>query len=373
MLNMLKWLIILLSLFFAGTSCQGVSSSSYSNYIIDDPHNPNTLMLIEKTRIKNINIPPESLTQEQIEAYDLQNIQQTLRLHRPHVAVLSYFFSDSLLYLHFITSKSFSAHPIKLYPAITADIKLLNERITKKTPEQYSEYVKASKRLYDCLLSPIAEQSNGYEWLIIPDGYLYTLNFGSLALPPTPTEDHPLAYNWTQLTFLAGEVTISYAPSIITTLKLLNEKETTSRSFYTPDNIDLKNFFTQNQLSEYINSDEIETNDIMIAHLENSSTIEKFLKNTSVLRIELRQPTEIQDFLQLYKKCFEHNIRNIITTTPIEIKNENNSKQLYYDFYCVYLEMRSAPYALRSAQQNRIGHPDMSLPYFWANERVWGL
>lgn len=361
--HIITWFLLFICFFPWETSCQNNKSKDLICNALEEGR---CIENIEKIRIEQLN---SQLVKNKIKenigpSYDLKTIQSKLLSHRPHIAIISYFFTDSVIHLHFITKNSFFYHKIIPIQTLKQDIDNINKQINNNTTENYTEYAQSSKNLYECLIKPIASQANGYEWLVIPDKILCSLNFGALAVPPTPSNFPPETYNWKQLTYLTGEVTISYALSIIMALEGLNYPEPTGNYFVTSDSLVISKFFLQNQISKLDSG----SSPTVFTHLKNEHELKNKLGNTQILWLE-----QVNDFsrFEIITTGFDLMIKNLIIPTGNPIEPTYN--QLTLDFYCNFLEMRSAPYALRSAQQNFIGHPTYSAPKYWAKYRVWGI
>jgi CHAT domain-containing protein len=350
-------LLLLLTVLPWKTSCQHHPQSGLT---LKSPEKVESFMQIERWRFNRIQQASDAKPFQLNETYDLKKIQQTLIRYRPHVAVLSYYVQNEVIHVHFIHRDTFYYQAIPFPETLNQDIQTLNDQIDGKSTDNYPTYAQASERIYKTLIAPIAELGNGFEWFIIPDSTIEQLNFGALIVPPAPTIFPPESRGWVQATFLADDVTISYGLSMLLVLEILSRPEQTNATYFVSDSASaFARFFQQNQLVPVQ-----DTVPPMISHIK---TAQALPPKGNLVTIE----NTVENITLTYANAYQRGVKTMLLSTAIP--SEQTYESLIYDFYCYYLEMRSVPYAFRSAQQNFIGHPDYSAPKYWAKYKVWGL
>ena len=92
-------------------------------------------------------------------------------------ALVEYFFAESSLYVFVIDRNNFTVKELPLPDNLEEDIKLFNSAIRVSDQEAYSNL---AFRLYNLVFKPVAELTNRKNLIVIPDGYLWQINFDLL-------------------------------------------------------------------------------------------------------------------------------------------------------------------------------------------------
>ena len=145
-------------------------------------------------------------------------------------ALLSYFTGSENTYVFFITFEGISIRLLEKTEALFDQITALFNNISSqdsslKNPQLgYEQFTKNAYELYSKLLSPEIEGSAFSKLIVIPDGKLCYLPFGSLLTkkPMTAQRDYK------SLPYLLKDFSVSYSPSATIQLLAQNNKKTKS-------------------------------------------------------------------------------------------------------------------------------------------------
>jgi CHAT domain-containing protein len=164
----------------------------------------------------------------------VQELQQTLLKANPHLAIVSYIYTDSALKTFVITHRHFKAYRQLLhYDSVSGQNELCRNilRLQKAVSDPKlaidpnpTSFLEVAHKLYVQLIQPIEEQIAGKELVIIPIGELYKFPFELLLTKPVANPVQPALaaaskanlpqMDWQSLPYLIKNHQMSYHYSI---------------------------------------------------------------------------------------------------------------------------------------------------------------